>query len=319
MMRLLTRSHGALLLMGVALCGCAGASARPDGLAVTQAGKPAAAKAESMPSDLDSAVRQAQLQRIAGDLDGATRTLGQLVLIAPDDPRVLGEYGKTLVAKGETDDALAFLAQAIALQPDDWMLYSAQGVAYDQRGNYVAAQEAYNRALTLKPGDPTVLSNAGLSRMQAGDLQGAEVLLRAAAQNGGDNARIAHNLALVQSLTPVIVAAPAAPAPAETANAAPAEQAILPASAPTATVEQAPLKPATAAPAPLTGIAALAADPTVVMAPIPHGDVETKPAKPKLAARASNTSAAAKPAPVVDVAEKVAVEAKPPAKLRPAQ
>jgi hypothetical protein len=44
------------------------------------------------------------------------------------------------------------------------------------------------------------LSNNALSHMQSGDLDGAEQLLLAAAQAGGDYPRISSNLALVQSL-----------------------------------------------------------------------------------------------------------------------
>ena len=165
--------------------------------------------------DLDGAVRQAQAQRKMGDLVGATRTLSQLVLVAPDDARVLGEYGKTLVAQGRSDDALAFLERAIELQATDWSLFSAQGVAYDQKGKYVLAQAAYARALGLKPGEPTVLSNDALSHIQSGDLDEAERLLREAAQAGGDYPRIASNLALVQSLKASRSAA--APAPAKLA------------------------------------------------------------------------------------------------------
>ena len=116
---------------------------------------PAPALAEI--GDLESAIAQAQAARAAGNLAGANRILSQLVLFAPDDPRVLGEYGKTLTAQAKSDDALAFLERAIQLQPGEWSLYSAQGVAYDQKRNYKEAQVAYGRALSLKPGEPAVL------------------------------------------------------------------------------------------------------------------------------------------------------------------
>ena len=121
--------------------------------------------------------------RKSGDLQGAARTLSQLVLVAPDDPRVMAEYGKTLVAEGRSDDALAFLERAIELKPSDWALYSAQGIAYDQKENYKAAQIAYGRALAINPGEPTVLSNDALSHVQMGDLDGAERLLLQAPPN----------------------------------------------------------------------------------------------------------------------------------------
>src|SRR5207302_680749 len=50
------------------------------------------------------------------------------------------------------------------------------------------------------PGEPTILNNAALSYMQAGDLDGAENLLRQVTPGTPDYARIAQNLALVQSL-----------------------------------------------------------------------------------------------------------------------
>lgn len=71
-------------------------------------------------------MKQALAQRKSGDLSAAAHTLSQLVLLAPDDARVLGEYGKTLIAMGRTDDALAFLERAVELQPKDWSLFSAQ-------------------------------------------------------------------------------------------------------------------------------------------------------------------------------------------------
>jgi hypothetical protein len=174
------------------------------------------------PTDLDDALRQAQTQRGAGDLAAAARTLSQLVLVAPDDPRVLGEYGKTLAAQGRSDDALAFLERAIMLKAD-WTFYSAQGVAYDQKGIYAAAQAAYDRALALKPGEPSVLSNNALSHMQSGDLEGAEKLLMQAAQNGQTSPRIASNLALLRSLKSAAGQPPAAsiPTPASTLSPAP--------------------------------------------------------------------------------------------------
>jgi Flp pilus assembly protein TadD len=275
-MRVPLTTGTAIAVLAFALQGCA--TTEPAGIAPSLTSAEASGLtpdtdpyAFAGPSDLDGAILQARTQRLTGDYNGAVHTLGQLVLIAPDDARVLGEYGKTLVAKGESQDAVAFLSRAVELQPGDWSLHSAQGVAFDQIADYPNARRAYERALALRPGEPSVLSNAGLSRMQAGDLAGAQVLLSQAMQQGGD-ARVASNLALVERLL-ANRPAPALPAPAP--EAAPADRALTqePASD---IIEQAEIAPPTPSNAQAgEAYQALAADPTVMMAPIPP---ETPPA-----------------------------------------
>ena len=196
----------ALTALSAMLLGCATTAPVKDGTVLSDSGQKskgeiaAASRPMAVPTNVDSAIKQAQAQRKTGNFSDAARTLSQLVLLAPDDARVLGEYGKTLIAMGRSDDALAFLERAVELQPKDWSLFSAQGVAFDQKGEYLAAQKSYDRALALKPGDPTVLSNAALSHVQTGDLDGAERLLLQASPLGAEFPRIASNLALVRSL-----------------------------------------------------------------------------------------------------------------------
>jgi Flp pilus assembly protein TadD/cell division septation protein DedD len=260
--------------------------------AAARAAKPAAKEEPSGPSiDLETAIQQAQTARKARDFGGAAKILSQLVLFAPDDPRVLGEYGKTLAAQGRTDDALAFLERAIQLTPMDWSLYSAQGVAYDQKGSYSAAQAAYSRALSLKPDEPTVLNNAALSHMQSGDLNGARTLLMQASPATKDYPKIADNLAFVDRLIaarpqamppatrPSIVPPP--PAPASPPPSKPLAEAPMPA-APPAQAAAAP------APEPMPVIAMTKVETATLSAP----NAETaQSAPPKAEAAATDTPA----------------------------
>jgi Flp pilus assembly protein TadD len=282
------------IALALALAGCATPAPSVQELANVPK-SPEAAKASdvvptasnastNLPTDVASAIRQAQLQRTSGDLTGSARTLGQLVLVAPDDPRVLGEYGKTLAAEGNANDSLAFLKRAISMQPNDWMLYSALGVANDEKGDYPAAQASYLRALQLKPGDPTVLSNYGLSRMLAGDLAGAEQALTQAQQAGATYPKIASNLELVRSLrTQQSATAPAAMVASVKPNSGTVVMQALPAK--TTQQEQAttrvPLQAVTSTPIPAPSaqtapaspaVAALRNDPSVMMAPLPQSD-----------------------------------------------
>ncbi|HEX5281087.1 MAG TPA: tetratricopeptide repeat protein [Micropepsaceae bacterium] len=182
------------------------------------AAAPAAAATAASPDVLFSAnvdvgvfLGQAMQARQSGDFTRAVKILSQLVLVAPDDPRVLGEYGKALTAYGRYDDAVAFLDRAIQLQPADWTLYSAQGVAYDQQGKFQSAQLCYARAMQLKPGEVTIINNDALSHIQAGDYAGAEHLLNQVSRTSPDYARISNSVALLQRLKPAAPATAAAP------------------------------------------------------------------------------------------------------------
>ena len=236
----------ALLLCGTALTGCA--SDKPSTLGVpknTAAAANAAtpvSDAPALPTDIESNVRQAQAQRLTGHYDEAIHTLSQLMLVASDDPRVVGEYGKTLTEKGRAQDAVQFLTRATELQPTEWSFYSALGVAYDQVGDQAAARTAYEHALRLKPNDPSVLNNYALSRMLANDpVMARQLIARAQAAGGASDPKIARNIELVNKL------AADAPVPVAAAEpkAAPVVAATVPVSAPVP-VSSSPLPPAAA-------------------------------------------------------------------------
>ena len=134
----------------------------------------------------------------------AINHLSQLMLVAADDPRVVSEYGKTLVSMGRAEEAEKFLTRAQELQPNDWTIYSALGVAYDQIGNQKDAQVNYEHALALKPGEPSVLNNYALSRMLAKDPAMARKLADRAeiANASAKDDKIARNIAMIRSMAP---------------------------------------------------------------------------------------------------------------------
>lgn len=193
-------------------------------------------------ADLESEIVRAETLRARGDLTESIRTFAQLVLIAPDDPRVIGGYGKALVQQGRSTDAVAFLKRSVQLKPRDWTLYSALGVAYDQMDDSKNAAAAYEHGLTLHPGDAAILNNYAVSRMLVGDLSGAQKLLKQAQAAGGYNPKLASNLALLGRMeaakpassraahdatkAPQVLAA--APPPAHASSTAPKTQAVAP-------------------------------------------------------------------------------------------
>ncbi len=204
LVRFLGMALCASALTGCGMLGVGGDDAVTPPNAHNSAGMPVA-------TDMAAAVHQAQVLRTTGDLEGATRILSQLMLGAPDDPRVVGEYGKLLVQEGHSGDAVQFLRRAIELQPSDWTLYSALGVAYDQQTDPANAKMAYERALGLKPGEPAVLNNFAMSRMLAGDRVAARTLMMQAQASGSTDPKIARNLALLDGSTPAMAGPVALP------------------------------------------------------------------------------------------------------------
>jgi Flp pilus assembly protein TadD len=198
---------------------------------------------KTMPGTLDGQIQRAQLLRAKGDYAEAARSLAQIMLVSPDDGRVVGEYGKVLEQQGHSRDALPFLKRAAQLSPNDWSLQSALGVAYDQLDDHASARAAYERALVLKPAEASVLNNYAVSRMLAGDYAGAQRLFAKAQERGVSNPKVAGNLEKLAALNPPrpVAAVSAASAPASK-PAMPAPSATAPKSGVTATtLAQVPL------------------------------------------------------------------------------
>lgn len=289
--------------------------------------------AKSMAASMDIQIRDAVALRGKGDYAGATKILSQLMLVAPDNPRIVGEYGKNLVQQGRSKESLDFLKRAVQLQPGDWTLYSALGVAFDQTGDYASAKAAYQQALTIKPGDAGTLNNFALSRMQAKDLAAAHQLMAQASAGAAADPKIAKNAALLASLDPAPAIAPAAPVKVSPSQQASAKPAVTRQAPPVRlgpnVVEQpvpkdalaGPVKQATAAPHKLVPDAPEAKKPVATApeirptaAPAPHKVAETVPA---------NKNPAADKKPVTDapashkVAETVPANKKPAADKKP--
>lgn len=202
----------------------------------------APSSAATMNQSIEGSIRDAQMKRSQRDFTGAVRVLSQLMLVAADDPRVVGEYGKVLVQEGRAREALDFLNRAVQLQQGDWSLYSALGVAYDQAGDYNSARGAYERALALKPGEAAVLNNFAMSRALAGDLATAKKLI-ADASAGSQDERVARNLKMINSLTPKMAAAvPSTPVKA-TAQTITAPRQMTPAEGKTVVMQAIPSDP----------------------------------------------------------------------------
>ena len=174
----------------------------PTASATHAAAKGGPGAAGELPTTLEGEIARAQALRAAGSYDEAASAFGQMMMVAPDDVRVVGGYGKVLAQQGRPDEALPFLNRAIQINANDWTLYSALGVAYDQQDQHTKARAAYEHALVLKPGQPDVLNNLAVSRMLTGNLSDAQkLLIRASAQGTGET-KIDNNRALLATMKP---------------------------------------------------------------------------------------------------------------------
>lgn len=281
----------AALLLGTALTACS--TFEPAGNPAPKQASKGNTSSKSMAADVEVQIRTAQAARASGDYAGATKILSQLMLVMPDNARVIGEYGKTLVQQGRSKESLDFLKRAVQLVPGDWSYYSAMGVAYDQNGDYPNARAAYQQALAIQPGNPSVLNNYALSRMQAGDLAGARQLMAQVSPAGAADPKIAQNVALLASLAPAGAAA-SAPVKSTVAANAPGVRQMpvtthalpLPANVVMQKVpndsKAGPVKEATGAPHQLAKNAAPTAEKAPVKTaakPVPHKVAQTAPKK----------------------------------------
>ena len=71
--------------------------------------------------------------------------------LAPADPTIPAEIGKTLLAEGQPEAALLEFGRALALAPRDALNLNNRGVALAAIGQTEAARADFERALQMDP------------------------------------------------------------------------------------------------------------------------------------------------------------------------
>lgn len=158
------------------------------------------AKYEANRSDTTAGVNFARNLRLMGGARQAVAVLKDVVMKAPDDAKVLSEYGKALTSVGRAQDSIPFLARATQMDSSDWTTFSAYGVALDQIGNHDIARRNYDIALKLSPDNASVESNIAMSHILAGRIDQAEIILRRLVSRPDATPQMRQNLAMIASL-----------------------------------------------------------------------------------------------------------------------
>jgi len=89
----------------------------------------------------------------------ALRVLQDARQLAPDDPGVAAETGRTLLGAGNPAAALSEFGRALALDPRNADNYNNRGVALAALGQNQAARQDFERALQLSPGLTSAAEN----------------------------------------------------------------------------------------------------------------------------------------------------------------
>ncbi len=154
------------------------------------------------PKDVDAALGLARNLRYAGTPKRAVMVLDRSLKTTPNNPHLLAEQGRALIASGNSQAAIPPLTQAlkIGVGTDDWRTYSALGIAHDQLGRHDAARAAYDKARLISPENTTILNNLALSLAMSEQLDEAVGLLELAQKLPGTTAQVRQNLALLYGM-----------------------------------------------------------------------------------------------------------------------
>lgn len=127
------------------------------------------------------------LQRAAAaDFDGARRLLALAIQLAPDDVRVLENYGEVVARQGDLDEAAATFQRWIELAPDQARPHFLLGQVEELRGRMTPARQAYEIALERDPGLVEAAEALAFVRLGMGEYLAAADDFEALAERTGD-------------------------------------------------------------------------------------------------------------------------------------
>lgn len=152
------------------------------------------------PREAQPALNYARNLKAMGEKRQALAVLQQASMFNASHRGINAEYGRLALEFDQVTLAAKLLEQADDPTNPDWRVISARGTVLAKQARYRDAIPFYERALTFAPDQASILSNLALAHAMEGHPEKAEPLLKQAAAAGGNDARVAQNLALVLGL-----------------------------------------------------------------------------------------------------------------------
>jgi tetratricopeptide (TPR) repeat protein len=147
----------------------------------------------------------AQSQAAAGQKEAATRTaqraLRRSAALQPQEQAGLHHLlGRLHWQAGQLDQAIHQLSEATRLAPGEAEAYLDLGSVQQERRQQAMALQTYQKAIAITPKDPRPYYQAGLVLKSTRDYQGAETMLRRAADLAPEDLTIHRQLAAMVAL-----------------------------------------------------------------------------------------------------------------------
>jgi len=120
------------------------------------------------PQNPDTRVTLAELRRLTGHLDDATREYNTALARQPNNADAILGLAETYKAAGKLNEAEAAYEKSIELQPNYWAGYNRLGAFYYSHARYADAAEMFSKVVQLVPDNQRGYNNLGGMYLQMG-------------------------------------------------------------------------------------------------------------------------------------------------------
>jgi Flp pilus assembly protein TadD len=104
-----------------------------------------------------------EVQRRAGDFEGAQKNLTGILAVAPNDPEALENKGLVLLAQGKPQEAGVTFERVMQIDEKRWRTLNGLGILFMTKSMVPEAMAYFTEAIKYSSDNPSVLNNVGLA------------------------------------------------------------------------------------------------------------------------------------------------------------